>query len=398
MKNYISILIGAMLMGGSLAQAQDYDDIYYDSGSSKKKSNAESVETQTQKTTRTTAASRNPYFSKYSAAKTAEEVTSDTMPQIINGRDVDEYNRRYTSDQEAYYAEENAAAYIMTDSVENEDFVYTDRIVKYHNEDLINDSEDAELVELYYETRPSVNIIVGSDYYGSLYDYYWGGYPYYYSSYWYRPWRYGWYSSWYDPWYDPWYYSYGWYTGWYSHWGSWGWGYPYYGGYRPYAHHHPHYAGGRPHISDGGRYTAGNRGRAGAQGGVSRPGYATASNRAGVSAGRSSGRATTVSRGATSANVQRSGTTVSRPGSTGMIRRSVGNSGVTQRRSAVSTRRSDSSSNSYSPSQTRSYNSQSRSSYSSGSSYSGGRSSGSFSGGGGRSSGGGGGGGRGGRR
>lgn len=130
MKNYISVLIGALLMGGAVASAQDYDDIYYSSGSSSKAKKTEVVKKQTASTS--SQASRNPYFSKYigGADTTATIVYNDS--QVVNGRDVDEYNRRYRNDEDAYYAEENAAGYAVTDSLNGEDFTYTDRIVKFY--------------------------------------------------------------------------------------------------------------------------------------------------------------------------------------------------------------------------------------------------------------------------
>ena len=37
MKRYVLTIIGALLFGNSIAVAQDYDDVYYDTGSTKKK-------------------------------------------------------------------------------------------------------------------------------------------------------------------------------------------------------------------------------------------------------------------------------------------------------------------------------------------------------------------------
>lgn len=406
MKNYISVLVGTLLMSSAVASAQDYDDIYYSASSAKKEN--KTVEVKKQSGTSSNQTVRNPYFSKYLGG--ADTVVTYNNSQVVNGRDVDEYNRRYKNDDmEAYYAEENAADYMVADSLSGSDFTYTDRIVKFHNADIINNSDDAELVELYYENRPTVNLVVGTTY-GGFYDpFYWGGY-YPSSYYWYRPYRYGWYDPWYDPWYggwyggwyDPWRYSHGLYCGWHS---PWGYGYPVGG------HHHHHYGYvGRPRISDGGRLTAGHSGRM-PSGATGRPGYASASNRRGgvtsSSLGRVSSRATSINRGGvgvSSSRPIRQSSTVSRPGTTGSIRSSVGASAtqaMTQRRSAVSSQRRSSSSDSYNSSygSRNSYNSTTRSSssYSSGSSYSGGRSSGGgSSSGGGRSSGGGGG--RGGRR
>ena len=44
---------------------------------------------------------------------------------MVNGRDVDEYNRRYADDAQQYYADESAS-YEIADSTQNNDFKYTE--------------------------------------------------------------------------------------------------------------------------------------------------------------------------------------------------------------------------------------------------------------------------------
>ncbi len=406
MKKYILTLLGSVVLGSAVSFAQDWDDIYYDTGAKNKSKDTEKKAAITIKKSSgtTSTAARNPYFT-VDTQKQTKSATS-TSPQIVNGRDVDEYNRRYTDEQEAYYAEE-AAAYAAGDSANIEDFAYTDRLVKFHNPELVDSSEDAELIELYYDNRPTVNLIVGTSF-GSYYDpFYWGGYRPYRS--WYRPYGYGWYDSWYTGWYDPWYdpyysWGYGWYGGWHNPWHyTWGCGYPHYGWHGPSWGHHGHYwPVSRPHINDGGRLTAGHRGTIGGRGTIGknsvttgRPGYAsTISRRNNVSntSGRVSTRPSTINRNnGASVNSSRPSTSVSRPGTTGSIRKSVGSSAtenmsrrnsVTRSRSAAPTYNSNSStttrrSSGYSSGTTRS---SSGSSYNSGS-MSGGRSSGGYSGG-----------------
>ena len=381
MKRYVLTIIGALLFGNSIAVAQDYDDVYYDTGSTKKKTET-TVRT---KQTGANVAGKNPYFTQ--KAKTA--VAVDTAAQVVNGRDVDEYNRRYADDAQQYYSDE-AAAYEVADSTAGGDFTYTDRIVKFHNADVVVRSNDPDLIELYYDNRPQVNIVVGTTFGGWYGDpFYWGVYDPWYS------WGWGWgiHSAWHYGWYDPCW--------------SWGWGHPH------YAWHGHGWGGGWNHgwarpYTDGGRLTAGHRGSVGrmpVKGSSSfaggRPGYASSVRRGGMTEGSlssvrgsraASGRASSINReGNRGYSSSRPGTTVSsRPGTTGSIRSSVGSqlSGrMSQRRSSVgTTSRSSSYSRSYdversSSRSTSSYSNDSRSSGFSSGSFGGGSRGGGMSGG-----------------
>ena len=381
MKRYVLTIIGALLFGNSIAVAQDYDDVYYDTGSTKKKTET-TVRT---KQTGANVAGKNPYFTQ----KAKAVVAVDTAAQVVNGRDVDEYNRRYADDAQQYYSDE-AAAYEVADSTAGGDFTYTDRIVKFHNADVVVRSNDPDLIELYYDNRPQVNIVVGTTFGGWYGDpFYWGVYDPWYS------WGWGWgiHSAWHYGWYDPCW--------------SWGWGHPH------YAWHGHGWGGGWNHgwarpYTDGGRLTAGHRGSVGrmpVKGSSSfaggRPGYASSVRRGGMTEGSlssvrggraASGRASSINReGNRGYASSRPGTTVSsRPGTTGSIRSSVGSqlSGrMSQRRSSVgTTSRSSSYSRSYdversSSRSTSSYSNDSRSSGFSSGSYSGGSRGGGMSGG-----------------
>ncbi|MGM9803254.1 MAG: hypothetical protein ACI308_03670 [Muribaculaceae bacterium] len=393
MKKYVLTLIGSLLLGAVTVQAQDYDDLYYDSGSSNKAKKTVKVKSDEAKVV-----GRTTYFN-HQKVTPAVPVVADTATQVVNGRDVDEYNRRYADDADSYYAEEQAA-YEMADTT-NGDFTYTDRIVRFHNADVVIHSDDPDLIELYYDNSPQVNLIVGTPttYVGWYNDpFYWDVYDPWLSWGWYRPYRFGLYGGWYNCWYDPWY-SWGWHSwhcGWYDPWYSWG---------------HPHYAwapgpgwghgliGAR--MTDGGRLTSGYRrglgqlpSGSGNSVGSGRPGYASTVRRGGVATGdlssaranrAASGRATTISRSGNSSTQNRvSGSTVSsRPGTTGSIRRSVGadaTSRMTERRSsAASTSRSSSTNRSYNTDRSSSYNSRSTSNYGSSSRSSSSYNSGSFS-------------------
>ena len=385
MKRYVLTIIGALLFGNSIAVAQDYDDVYYDTGSTKKKTET-TVRT---KQTGANVAGKNPYFTQ--KAKTA--VAVDTAAQVVNGRDVDEYNRRYADDAQQYYSDE-AAAYEVADSTAGGDFTYTDRIVKFHNADVVVRSNDPDLIELYYDNRPQVNIVVGTTFGGWYGDpFYWGVYDPWYS------WGWGWgiHSAWHYGWYDPCW--------------SWGWGHPH------YAWHGHGWGGGWNHgwnhgwarpYTDGGRLTAGHRGSVGrmpVKGSSSfaggRPGYASSVRRGGMTEGSlssvrgsraASGRASSINReGNRGYASSRPGTSVSsRPGTTGSIRSSVGSQSsgrMSQRRSSVgTTSRSSSYSRSYdversSSRSTNSYSNDSRSSGFSSGSFGGGSRGGGMSGG-----------------
>lgn len=204
-------LVSLSTMGVVLAQ--DYDDIYFDSSKSNKKTNTESkAQTQTYQ-------NRPAYYA----------------PNISYDRDVDEYNRR------GNYYTSNAQDTLTYDSLQSDDdFKYTERIRRFHNPSVIIESSDNDLVDLYIYTRPEVNIIVGSSSYYTPFS------GYYSSWNWYNPWR--WHTAWY---YDPFYYSWGdpyyWHAGWSFYdpfWDfGWGWGWTW-GGFHGPRHHHYGWGGG----------------------------------------------------------------------------------------------------------------------------------------------------------
>lgn len=241
-------LFGAVLLGSGLAMAQDYeDDIYYD---------GEKDEVKTTKVVTRKAPATNLYAS---AATLSTQVTP--LEGVVNGRDVDEYNRRYEG------IEEEDTTYLSDDA-----FANTRRIERFHNPDVVIRSNDPDLIEYYFDSTPTVNLIVGTDW---SWGPYWGWtsryYDPWYSSWgWYSPWRYSWYDwNWYGI-YRPWYAHWGWGSPWYS---GWGWSRPYWGGY--YGGHHRGWYGDRGHglYNHGyngrrpGRNYYGNRGNVGHAGG-----------------------------------------------------------------------------------------------------------------------------------
>ena len=218
------------LTAASVLQAQDYDDIYYDASKSVT-TNAKSVKVT--KPVKTVAV--------YGEVPEQYKVAANSNYRVE--RDEDEYNRRGA--YEPVYEVDINGDTILLDStyLEEDAFANTRRIERFYNPDIVILSDDDELVELYYDESPTINLIVGSDYgLGTSYAFASSYYPWYTG--WYDPWYIGYYSPWHYSWYDPWYSSWGWrwhgpslwgwsycgvrpwyshHWGWYSGWDNWGW-------------------------------------------------------------------------------------------------------------------------------------------------------------------------------
>ncbi len=271
MKMRLLTILGLTCILTMTAMAQDYDDIYYDS-SKEEKEVEEAVHQGT---------------ASGDVATVDADYSADWHSNIVDLRDVDEYNRRgnYSTQSEA-----GDTVYVDSTLVDSDSFQYTERIRRFHNPDVVEECGDAEAVDLYVYTRPDVNIVVGTP--TTAYVSPWGATVSF------STWGVGWYDPWYDPWYfDPWYYRPYWYytASWYNPW-YWGWG-PY------YAHHHHHYHDWWHSVpshypyrgSGGGRRLYANTGyrgyatgttaaRAGRTASIGRRGTANVSNRA-VSSG-----------------------------------------------------------------------------------------------------------------
>ena len=116
-------LITALLLGSGWAIAQDYeDDIYYDGKSEVKTTRPTKVVTQRQ--------NMGNYYGELSTTVTP-------LSGVVNGRDVDEYNRH----TDRYYMEDD------TVYLDNESFANTKRIERFHNPDIVIRSNDPELIE-----------------------------------------------------------------------------------------------------------------------------------------------------------------------------------------------------------------------------------------------------------
>ncbi len=200
MKYRVLALVGMLaLTAGAVIQAQDYDDIYYDA--SKSASTKAKVEKQTK-----TVAVYTEIPEKYKVA------ASDNYRVE---RDVDEYNRRGAyemTDEPAFEIDLNGdTIYFNNDSIFSGDeaFANTRRIERFYNPDVVILSDDDDLVELYYDESPTINLIVGSD----------AGFSAYYGYDAFNPWYTGWYDPWYVDFYSPWYID------WYHFHSPWRWSY-----------------------------------------------------------------------------------------------------------------------------------------------------------------------------
>ena len=180
MRNRLLILLGFVgLSAITVAFAQDFDDIYFDSSKSTKKEKSTHVKEQS-----------------------AQNSTSYYSQNYVAERDVDEYNRRGN-----YYSADDTTDYVEDSTYTDDSFQYTERIKRFHNPTVVIESSDQDLVDLYVYTRPSVNIVVGTPtYYAPVTTAFTFGY--------YSPWSWTYYNPW-DP-FDYWrfnsfYYSYSWY-------------------------------------------------------------------------------------------------------------------------------------------------------------------------------------------
>ncbi len=197
MKYRLLTLLGLMALSSASmpAWSQDYDDIYYDASTSGDKAAKTTVTKQQPK--RVVVRSNQPYT-----------VTIQPSSNIVNGRDVDEYNRR------GNYSYADTAS--IDTLAEQGNFANTQRIERFYNPDIIINSNDNDLVTLYYDNTPSVNLTIGTTWWGPTIGFGWDG--------WYSPWSYSYYDPWfYRGWYGPHFYA-GWNWGWYDPFFSWNWG------------------------------------------------------------------------------------------------------------------------------------------------------------------------------
>lgn len=219
------VAVGALLCSSSPAFGQDYDDIYYNPSKAKTQPKKEVKVTRSTTTTKTTTTyTPTP---DYAASGTYDFNTGSL-------RDVDEYNRHSVTPSD------NVIVQTGDTVIDGEEFQYTRRIERFHNPDVVVNTNDEDLIDYYYSIEPtastSVNVYVNANPWTTWIS------PFTWSSPYYSYWNWGWYNSWYNPWYASYWpsLSWGWYDPWYSwSWGptfGWGWGGGWYPG-PPYPNH-----------------------------------------------------------------------------------------------------------------------------------------------------------------
>lgn len=306
-----------------LAMAQSTDDLYFIPKKEKK----------------TEASQKVGVVPKEVSNKTVNELPSNTAIVVKdvkgNVRDVDEYNRRYTS-RDNTFTYENDTLYIEEKPYgergewvngfqgSDMDYEYAMRLIRFRNPRYAIPISSPLYWDVVYGAFPSWDWNVYDD----------GMYAYIFPTYtnrlwWDWRWSYGFYGpgwgfgwGWHSPWYSPWYYG-GWYSPWYA--GYWG------GYWGPGWHHHyPYYGWNSGWYRSGhtdyraGRYQSYNRGNSISGTGTSytrrtQSSSAIATNRANTAAKRSS-----IGRVVTGSSTRGDATQSVRPGRT-----AIRNQGVT---------------------------------------------------------------------
>lgn len=246
MKLRLLIMMALSLSVSMGMRAQDYDDIYYDSSQEAK--TVQQKKEEVSKPAHTPAPAKTDVVADYFS----DEQTAGWEGNIVDMRDVDEYNRH--DDTYAMHVADT----VLVDSADvasaADAFQYTERIRRFYNPEVIDSCADTEAVNLYVYTRPDVNIIVGTP--TTTYVSPWGATMAYGS----WSWGLSVYDPWLDPWIDPWYYRpYWYYSSWYRPYWGWGWSAPYYA-YHSYYPGWWHSAPSYRHYSDAGRRLYANNG------------------------------------------------------------------------------------------------------------------------------------------
>lgn len=234
-----------------LAMAQSTDDLYYIPKKEKKTEVSQKV----------------GVVPKEVSNKTVNEMPANTAIVVKdvkgNVRNVDEYNRRYTS-RDNTFTYENDTLYIEEKPYgergewvngfqgSDMDYEYAMRLVRFRNPRYAIPVSSPLYWDVVYGAFPSWDWNVYDD----------GMYAYVFPTYTNRLWwdwrwssgfygpgwgfSFSWHSPWYSSRYSPWYYG-GWYSPWYAgHWGGYWGGYWGAGWYHHHHHHYPYYGWSRP--------------------------------------------------------------------------------------------------------------------------------------------------------
>ncbi|MDE6144657.1 MAG: hypothetical protein K2F96_00085, partial [Muribaculaceae bacterium] len=200
----------AMLSVSAVAQGYYDDDIYFDSSKAKAKKTTQTVVKKTPVSSfSTTVVTDNGTTVVSVPASALSKVTTSTS-YSGSTRDVDEYNRR------------GSYKPVQSQSVDDlgENFEYTRRIERFYNSDIVNTSDDEDLIYYYNNADDELADVTGSS--PTTINIYvenadpWDGFwnPYYYSSAWSWAWR----PVYYNPWYS-WNYAWGYGPSWSLSWG-----------------------------------------------------------------------------------------------------------------------------------------------------------------------------------
>ena len=203
----ILLLLLAFVVTANISAQDFFDDVYF--------TTTEKAKTEKKAEEKQSSVKKDATAETKSKAVATAKATSVAKASDDADRDVDAYNRRYTSEnvEEDEVKEAAEKAEVTSAPERRSDTEYTERIVRYHSPSKITiagaDRVNLYLDEGYYSydydmdytggVDVNLNINLGSPWYD----------PWYYSS-WYRPWYYGYYSPWWSySWYSPWYWGWG---------------------------------------------------------------------------------------------------------------------------------------------------------------------------------------------
>lgn len=208
----VAILAVGTLAAPVCASADDFDDddLYYSPAKAAKEKKAQ--EAARAEAARKAQADYEARIARYDSLTAAYDAAHPVKELDMN---VDSYNRHgsFLVNGETGLASDSAA---LAAARQAENFAYTRRIERFHNDSIVSQSADEELQDYYYATAAAEPSVVNI-YVNNPYGYGYGYYNPWYSNPW--SWRYNWslgWGGWYDPWFD---------FGWGPSWGwSWGWG------------------------------------------------------------------------------------------------------------------------------------------------------------------------------
>ena len=127
------------------AQEEFFDDVYFSTKVQKKEQQTEQPKSQKRQ-----AVDKSDETTIVTTARRVEQPAVAASSEVQNGRDVDEYNRRYSgvAVEEPYEEDETTVSTENRASQRRSDTEYTERIVRYHSPSKITIA-GADQVDLY---------------------------------------------------------------------------------------------------------------------------------------------------------------------------------------------------------------------------------------------------------